>query len=395
MQYGHACREAGLIVDSLDAYRRSDLLRPNHADTELQIGRSLVMLGRDREALAHLDNAVQLPGSPADAEPELRSLRRRRGLEADVSEAAALARRPAGHGLRLSRPRDMPQRLRFLNLGTTGTCNASRIHCPTGKKETSRVPRAAMPMALFRKIIDGIREHDLAVPDQIALGLFGDGLLDPLVVERAACLRAQLPDVRLSINTNGAAFNPDRHAPLFGLADTIALHRESLREAVYNHLMRPLRLERVLPKIEQILATFPGKVVASIPISRMNRDEARSMREWFLARGVREVAFDGLSSRCAEDRTQFDALALDPKPIRCPPKILDDLIVDRDGEALVCCQDFQRVEGIGNMRDQSFADVLAGARRAAARRLLAEGRHAELATCSRCFGDIGRAFMPA
>ena len=184
-------------------------------------------------------------------------------------------------------------------------------------------------MPLFQKIIDGIARHDIVVTDQIAFGLFGDGLVDPLVVQRARYVRETLPDVRLSVNTNGAAFNMEKHGELQDLAFTIALHCESLVPEVYDDLMRPLRAERVFPK--------------------------------------------------------FD---LNPKPIACGPDIMDDLIVDCDGKVLSCCQDFQRLVEIGDMQAESFETVLTGVRRESMRKLLAEKRHGELETCSRCFADL-------
>jgi len=97
--------------------------------------------------------------------------------------------------------------------------------------------------------------------------------------------------------------------------------------------------------------------------------------------------FDPLSSRCVEDRTLFNSLALKPKPIRCSAEMVEDLIVDCDGQILICCQDFKRVEGIGSLRDESLADALTGVHRARIRKVLEEGRHETVATCSRCFGD--------
>lgn len=373
VQYGHALKEGGAPAEALEAYRRSDALSPDLADTHLQIARALDILGQCDLALTHFDRSVALSREPGDAARERSILQRR---------------------MRPGRPPGMPNRLRFLNLGTTGTCNASCIHCPTGKAETAHVPRGTMPMALFQKIIDGIVEYALPVTDQIAFGLFGDALVDPLVIQRAEYLRTHLPDVRLSINTNGAAFDAGKHGRLQELASVIALHCESLTEATYDDLMRPLRLARVLPKIEKIMQTFPGKVVVSVPISTRNRDEAASIRRWFTERGAIAVVFDPLSSRCADDQTLFNSLALDPKPIACPPLILDDLIVDCDGQVLLCCQDFKRIEGIGNMVTDSFADVLTGARRHMMRTLLAENRHQEIATCSRCFADTRASFTP-
>ncbi len=378
VQYGHALKETGAMAEALEAYRESDRLLPSQADTQLQIGRALYSLNQPELARDHLEQSAFLAGGPSDADLPLAKVR------SQLRQAA-----------RATRPPGMPERLRYVNIGTTGTCNASCVHCPTGKAETAHVPRGTMPMELFKKIVDGIVDYGLPVTDQIAFGLFGDALVDPLVVERATYLRRRLPDVALSINTNGAAFNEAKHAPLKDLATTIALHCESLDPATYNDLMRPLRLERVKPKIEQVMETYAGKVVVSVPISRRNRDEASAIRQWFTDRGARDVVFDPLSSRCAEDRTVFDSLALAPREIRCPSVIMDDLIVDCDGQVLICCQDFQRVEGIGTLVEESFADVLIGLRRQTVRKLLDDHRHVELATCSRCFADIRGEFVPA
>jgi radical SAM protein with 4Fe4S-binding SPASM domain len=151
--------------------------------------------------------------------------------------------------------------------------------------------------------------------------------------------------------------------------------------------MRPLRAERVFPKFGEILDTFPGKVVVSVPVSKLNISELPSIRESFLERGAVDVIFAGLISRCAEDRTTFDALALGPHPIRCPPLILDNLIVDCDGEVLLCCNDFQRKVGIGNLSTDDFDEVLNGVERVRVKNILREGRHEELKTCSICYGD--------
>jgi tetratricopeptide (TPR) repeat protein len=370
VQLGHSLKEQGSIAEALAAYEKANLVLPDQADTIHQIGRMLHVLGDDDAALASYERALALDPSLGNAVQEARLLRRR--LQA--------RRNPRLTGL--------PERLRYVMLGTTGTCNASCVHCPTGKIETAHVPRIPMPMALFHKIVDGIADLELPITDQVSFGLFGDGLVDPMVVQRAAYLNARLPDARISVNTNGAAFNAKKHAALNDHVFTVALHCESLVPETYNDLMRPLRAERVFPKFEEILATFPGKVLVSVPVSKRNLEELPTIQEWFLSRGAKVVAFDPLSSRCAEDRSVFDSLALDPHPIRCPPEIMDDLIIDCDGQVLVCCQDFERVEGIGNLQTESLAEVLVGIHRTNMRKLLAEGRHEEMATCSRCYADL-------
>jgi tetratricopeptide (TPR) repeat protein len=370
VQLGHALKEQGAIEKALAAYRKADAIQPARADTLHQIGRMLHRLDDDEAALTTYETALALDRTLGDAAHEAQWIRTRLNAR----------RNPRIAGL--------PERLRYVMLGTTGTCNASCVHCPTGKTETAHVPRIPMPMDLFRKIIDGIAELELPITDQVSFGLFGDGLVDPFVVQRAVYLKSRLPHARISVNTNGAAFNAKKHAGLNDHVFTVALHCESLVPDTYNDLMRPLRAERVFPKFEEILKTFPGKVLVSVPVTRKNLPELPSIRQWFTERGAKEVAFDPLSSRCSDDRTVFDSLALDPHPIRCPPEIMDDLIVDCDGQILICCQDFQRTEGIGSLQTESLADVLIGLHRANTRKLLAEGRHEELATCSRCYADL-------
>ena len=277
--------------------------------------------------------------------------------------------------------------LEFVILGTTGLCNASCIHCPTGKASTAQVPRTPMPMDTFERIIRGIAQERRIITGHLAFGLFGDGLVDPFVNQRAQMVRQYLPDVRLVINTNGASFNLQRHASLAGLIDAVTLHCESIDPETYNHLMQPLRLENVLPKLEQVLRTFPV-VQVSIPASRANLPHLRATAEWFRQRGAVDIHFDPLASRCAEDTEVFDSLAFKPSPIACKPNALNSLIIDCDGKVLACCQDFQRLHTVGDLQLQELPEALSDYRRTDLQQIFAEDRHAEVATCSRCRGDI-------
>ncbi len=282
-----------------------------------------------------------------------------------------------------------PRTLGHVILGTTGLCNASCVHCPTGKASTAQSPRTPMPMDVFRRIVDGIADLEIGITGVIGFGLFGDGFLDPFVLERARILRSRLPDVALWVNTNAAAFNRDRHGALAGLVSRVSIHCESLVPETFDHLMQPLRAERVFPKYTEILEAFPDQVSISVPVSRRNEGEFAAIRQWFLDRGAVCVSPSPLYSRCTEDRSAFEALARIPLPIQCTPEILDHLVVDCDGMRLVCCNDFRRDETIGSLRDQSLAEVLLHQRRRDVAQLLAEGRHAEMQTCRTCYVDCG------
>jgi radical SAM protein with 4Fe4S-binding SPASM domain len=285
------------------------------------------------------------------------------------------------------RAKDGVPHLNSVGIGTTGTCNASCIHCPTGKASTANSPRGTMPMAIFRKIIDGIVEEGVAVDSHIGFGLFGDGLVDPMVIERAIYVHERLPDVVFSVNTNGAAYNSAKHKALYPYVTLIALHCESLTPETYDYLMTPLRAKNVFPKYEQILRDFPGKVRVSVPVSRANRGELEMIREWFMSRGAKEVVFDPMSSRCMKDLSLFHKLSLSPARILCTSEVTRDLIVDCDGAVLPCCNDFVREQPIGNLAIETFRETMTNLARRQFAQTMDEGRHDEVSLCTRCFGD--------
>ena len=376
VQYGHALKETGHLGEAESAYRSALVIAPEVSDTFLQLGHVLKLLGRRPEAATAYSKALELDPELSDAENELRT------LSLDPVIAPLVANLASSVGV------DLSKQLRCVILGTTGICNASCIHCPTGKLETDHVPRTAMPMALFEKIVRSLANGGYTIAVQMSFGLFGDGLLDPLVVERAKLLRSIMPTVRLSVNTNGAAYNRDRHRPLIPYTSILALHVESLNPTVYNNLMSPLRAERVFPKIEQVLEGFQGKVAVSIPATRLNRDELLQMRQYFLERGALYVSFDRLSNRCREDRTVFDSLSLGiPHKTRCSSAALKDLVIDCDGMVLACCNDFQRLEPVGDLSKEALADVLASKRRTKIARMLDAGEWSRIKTCNNCYAD--------
>ncbi|MCA3417250.1 MAG: SPASM domain-containing protein [Roseomonas sp.] len=295
----------------------------------------------------------------------------------------------------------LPRRLTFVALGTTGLCNASCMHCPTGKTTTDQMPRVPMPLPLFESIMRQIDDLGIILQGQISFGLFGDALLDPHVQRRVQFVRETLPEASISINTNGAAYDRARHSGIAEEQIILALHCESLKPDVYGILMQPLQFQRVLPKIEQILADFGSKVLVSVPVTRLNRDELPAIDAFFRQRGVGDLGFDIFSSRCAEERTVFETLALAPVKNRCGPDVHEQLIVDCDGKVLICCNDFRRVEVIGDLARQNLLDVLLHPERRRMVEQFATGRENERSSCSACYCDQkiegihGRGVQPA
>ena len=397
-----ALRDQRRWAEAAEAYRLILDRRPDRTGAWVQLGHCLARLGRPEEALAAYQTANRQSPGKADTMVHLAGMLYRLGHreEAQLLYARVLAIKPTRRDLlRTARlgsvhESEQPEWFDHVNLGTTGTCNASCVHCPTGKASTADSPRTPMPMPLFRKIIDEIADSGMQVAGQVAFGLFGDGLVDPFVVERARYLRKRLPDTFLDINTNGAAYDPAKHATLHEYVSAITLHCESLIPETYDYLMQPLRAARVHVKYPMIFRDFPNKVQVAVPINRLNADERPAISDYFYGLGAIGVDFAPMSNRLANDEALFDRLSFAPVPIACGPSIFYNLIVDCDGKVLACCNDFSRVQPVGDLSIDSLAETLVHRKRIAFRDQIVRGCHADIPTCNRCRGDIPNSIPP-
>jgi tetratricopeptide (TPR) repeat protein len=74
VQYGHALKESGSVLEAENAYRKSIEFDPDVADTHLQLGHALKIQGRKIEASAAYLRALALDPALDHASLELRTL---------------------------------------------------------------------------------------------------------------------------------------------------------------------------------------------------------------------------------------------------------------------------------------------------------------------------------
>jgi radical SAM protein with 4Fe4S-binding SPASM domain len=250
----------------------------------------------------------------------------------------------------------------------------------------AHLAQAPMPWPMFTRLIDQLAASGLYVEKQISFGLFGDGLMDPLVVERARYVKKMMPDVFLAINTNGGPFNERRHGELIGLVDRFSVHIEGITPEIYERLMPPLRAENVFPKVERLLELAPGKVNIACPISSVNVDDFPALREHWESRGAHEVHILTFTNRTT-DKLGFYDYALAPTAGCCRQEVAYDFIVDWDGKVLACCQDFTRGNEIGDLNHESVGQILANAKRRELFDALGNGQWSRFSSCRNCKFD--------
>jgi len=283
-------------------------------------------------------------------------------------------------------PNAMPRSsLRFLVIGTTAVCNANCSHCPTNKAYSRTQARGVMDMELFERIVRELAATDFC--GTIAFGLFGEPLQDPLLPLRVAMIRDLCPSATISLSTNAALYDAERHRDALQRVDDIAVHIEALTPDVYEKVMKPLKVHRTFPRAEQLITDQAGRAHVVSPVHKENLDQIADLKSYWESRGAGETELIALSNRSGQS-PNYEALALAPTAIGCGPEmVITELVVDWDGTVLTCCQDFHRHGRIGDLRRETISETLENAERGRVKRLFNEKRWGELKACAGCKVD--------
>ena len=277
--------------------------------------------------------------------------------------------------------------IKRLTIGTTGVCTASCIHCPTNKKSMPS-QYGHMSMSLFSKIVDNLARGDFS--GQLCLGLFGEPLSDPFLVERLKLIRRTFSQGRVAIATNAGFFDESKHDEIVDLVDHIGVHIETLTEEIYNSLMSPLKLSRVLPRAMKLIEKSHSRgrynVRISVPTHKGNISDTQQIARFFEDKGV-PVDFASLCSRSWDDGP-FRELSLAPLAFSCrPKKLTDTMFIDWDGQVLPCCFDFSKSMPLGDLNRQTIEEVYLSDEWQAMMERFRRMEWAKNGACARCRTD--------
>ena len=243
-----------------------------------------------------------------------------------------------------------------------------------------------MEFELFKKVVD--EAADLRVPEVVLNG-YGEILTMPRMGEYLAHLRSKRHDFRLMINTNGYNITNAKIELLFenrvnllnitidgATAETAQLIRIGLKtERIENNIHQIMRLRR-----ERGLG-YP-KIRAGMVLIKENEHEAHAfLNKWA---GVTDyVGIGPLSGRLG---TETEHAAEGHGEGHVPACILPfrDMDVWADGKAVLCCEDWNEEYVVGDLTDESLAEVWRGRVLSEARALHASGRGNDVFICSKC-----------
>jgi radical SAM protein with 4Fe4S-binding SPASM domain len=297
--------------------------------------------------------------------------------------------------------RDMARRPfpAVIQLQTINACNAACTMCPYPLFK-GRFAKGRMDDFLFNKIVDEIAQHrevDTFIPM-----LQNEPFLDKRILDRVKAFKEKTGGrVAVELVTNGAFLTEEtveriRDSNL----DILDISLDALSREVYEKIRIGLDYDQVLAGVNRAIdAALPHTAVfVRLVRVRENFHQVKAFARAWKKKGVPTFIYSANSRAGA--LPNFDAELRVPEAQvpwsqrlgrrlfrgylhHCPVPFAGAAIVN-SGDVLLCTQDWARHEVLGNVREQSLAEVWNGPRMREIRSLMVQRRYSEVPSCADC-----------
>lgn len=276
--------------------------------------------------------------------------------------------------------------LKYISLETNSICNQRCFFCPVS---TNPLPLREMPV----ETVDDLARQARGFPNFVAF--FLNHYNEPFVDKRSPAILETLRrhGHRIAVNSNGSIGldRLDGEIPA-GAIDLLTINLHTVDRETY-------RQERGRDHLEAVLANVAGYREAGIAKEMRvvvlgfgdGRHEANvaAVEAHFAGTGI-SVMRHGLGERCgAIELAEADGVIEGPKILagceQTGSRVLEHLHILADGRAIICCEDYDTEEVVGDVHRQSLEDILAGEPMQALRRTIYGFDEASADfICSRC-----------
>ncbi|MBI4872504.1 MAG: radical SAM protein [Candidatus Riflebacteria bacterium] len=255
-------------------------------------------------------------------------------------------------------------------LQTTTTCNAACTFCPHPQIK-HEVSLGEMDDALFERVIDELAANGQVL--RILMYLMNEPLCDPKLIERIDLAKSRNPRTTVHLLTNGVLLGKLGDRLLQSKLDWLGLSVHALHDDTYEKLMglknfnAPGGLRSLMEDFCRKAVELKGPDYVNVKIIRdkrhLGREEAREAVRYWRGLGLERVEYlEEPMSRAGNVRwmppVRFEAVegcnSIWAMEMAC---------VLYSGDVIACCNDWRREVPIGNLREQTLAEIWNGEKR--------------------------------
>ena len=256
---------------------------------------------------------------------------------------------------KMSKHENVPFRVMIEN---TNACNSDCTFCPH-----SRMKRANgfMNKELFEKVVDDCVKSGI---EYVTVYGFGEPLLDKHFVERIKYAKSQ-GIKRVTTNTNAELLNPDLAKEIIkaGL-DEIYISFDAATAETFKKIRPTLDFNKVENNIKELvrlrnsMAKKKPEVVLSFVEASENKHEVKKyIKKW--KNIVDNISISEIHNWTGELADKLDIRV--GKFKKDPCRLLwTDMVISWDGRVPKCCNDYENEVILGDVNNQSIAEIWGG-----------------------------------
>ena len=270
-----------------------------------------------------------------------------------------------------------------LDIGITNLCNANCIMCPHSRLKKM----GTMDMKLYKKIIDNCSKLGIK---QVTLSFFGEPLLDKTLIEKIKYAKDKKMFVAFYSNASLLNETWANDLVLSGL-DSITISLDGNSKETYDKIRRNLDFDVTKKNIHGLvnMRKALGKNNPKINLVLVELEENKKeigdfYREWkdkvdsINIINMRNWAND-LDKKGTKESFHYKKIVRKPCSL-----IWQRMIVDWNGDVVLCCDDWNHSTILGNLKNQTIEEVWKGDKLKEIRKAHMEGKFHKIKLCSAC-----------
>ncbi len=288
---------------------------------------------------------------------------------------------------------------RAIQMQTVNACQAACKMCPYPVYKNI-FPRGRMDDALFDKLIREIADREECTT--FIPMLQNEPFLDKHLLDKVRRFKEMTCGrTEVELVTNGAFLTDETIAQIReSRLDVLDISLDAISREVYRKIRVGLDYDTVMDGVNRVLeADLPDTTVfVRLVRQRDNVDEVKQFARYWRKRGV-PVFIYSVNNRGDTVRDFESDVEVPPEKIpfhhrlgrrlfrqwmgHCPLAFGTSNIL-HNGDVLICAHDWARNEVVGNVRDQTIAEVWNGPRMRELRRLIHARRYQDSPACRNC-----------
>jgi len=270
-----------------------------------------------------------------------------------------------------------------VDIGVTNACNSDCIMCPHSRLKNI----GTMKMDLYEKIIDNCARLKIK---NVILSFFGEPLLDKTLLNKIAYAKQKGLDV--AFYSNGSLLDKRWAHDLIDVGlDSITISFDGYSKETYEKIRRGLKFDVLKANIlglidaKKDLKKENPKINLVLVEQTDNKKEIKKFyNEW--KEKVESINIINLRNWAGEVDDKFGSSFHSKKGLKRTPcsLIWQKLVVDWNGDAVLCCDDWNHSMVLGNLKTESIEEIWRGKKLTKIRKLHKEGKFEKIPLCSNC-----------